>query len=204
MFSLIITVNILIGENKINPTYWRYLLSGYGGELKIPKNPTSYFDKNEWPVVYRELFGLQELDGPFAGILDYFMANPDKFKPMYDETEAQTVELPDQWQTNLNQFQRLFILKALRPDKFIQGSQLWIESMMGRAFVEPPTLDIAKCFEDSKTNLPLLFVLSTGSDPMEDFVRFAESVGMGGNKYSAISLGQGQGKKAEVMIRDAT
>jgi hypothetical protein len=33
MFSLIITVNILIGEDKINPTYWRYLLSGFGGEL---------------------------------------------------------------------------------------------------------------------------------------------------------------------------
>jgi len=75
---------------------------------------------------------------------------------------------------------------------------------MGKAFVEPPTLDIAKCFEDSRTNLPLLFVLSSGSDPMELFNRFAESVGMGGNKYSNISLGQGQGKKAEVMIRDAT
>ena len=97
MFSLIITVNILIGESKINPTYWRYLLSGYGGELVIPKNPTSYFDKNEWPVVYREIFGLQELGGPFKGILDYFMANPEEFKAMYDETEAQIVDLPGQW-----------------------------------------------------------------------------------------------------------
>jgi dynein heavy chain len=61
--------------------------------------------------------------------------------------------------------------------------------MMGREFVEPPTLNIAKCFEDSATNLPLLFVLSSGTDPMEDFVRFAESIGMGGNKFANISLG---------------
>ena len=101
-------------------------------------------------------------------------------------------------------FQRLFVLKAMRSDKFIQGAQKWIAATMGKKFVEPPTLDIAKCFEDSRTNIPLLFVLSTGSDPMEDFIRFAESVGMGGNKYQNISLGQGQGKKAEVMIREAT
>jgi dynein heavy chain len=48
--------------------------------------------------------------------------------------------------------------------------------MKGREYVESPTLIIAKCFEDSATNLPLLFVLSSGTDPMEDFVRFAESV----------------------------
>ena len=53
---------------------------------------------------------------------------------------------------------------------------------MGKAFVEPPALDLNNCYEDSSAALPLLFVLSAGSDPMDDFKRFAESVGMG-NKY---------------------
>jgi len=42
-------------------------------------------------------------------------------------------------------------------------------------------------------------VLSSGSDPVADFKRLAEEMGMG-NRYDSTSLGQGQGKKAEKMI----
>jgi len=74
---------------------------------------------------------------------------------------------------------------------------------MGKAFVEPPALDLNACFDDSAAKMPLIFVLSAGSDPMDDFRRFAESVGMG-NKFKAISLGEGQGPKAEKMIASST
>ena len=74
---------------------------------------------------------------------------------------------------------------------------------MGKQFVEPPTLDISKCFADSRNTMPLIFILSAGSDPMEDFVRFANAQGMG-SKFRNISLGQGQGPKAETMITLAT
>jgi len=49
----------------------------------------------------------------------------------------------------------------------------------------------------------LVFVLSAGSDPMDDFRRFADSVGMG-NKFKPISLGEGQGPKAEKIISEST
>jgi dynein heavy chain len=58
LFSMLMCINILLGENKVNPTFWRYFLSGYGGEVKIPENPTTYFDVNEWPAVYREFYGM--------------------------------------------------------------------------------------------------------------------------------------------------
>jgi len=52
------TINILLGEGEVNMTYWRFFLSGYGGEVNIPENPTTYFDTNEWPAVFREFYGL--------------------------------------------------------------------------------------------------------------------------------------------------
>ena len=60
-------------------------------------------------------------------------------------------------------------------------------------------MDLSKCFEGTLNTTPLIFVLSTGSDPVADFLKFAKEVGV--NKM-AISLGQGQGPKAEKLIKD--
>lgn len=53
-----------------------------------------------------------------------------------------------------------------------------------------PPFDLAKCFDDSSTTTPLIFVLSAGSDPVADFKKFAEEKGMS-KRYDSISLGQG-------------
>lgn len=51
-------------------------------------------------------------------------------------------------------------------------------------------------------NSALIFVLSPGADPASDFLRFADEMKFG-RKTEFISLGQGQGPKAERMITDA-
>ena len=46
-------------------------------------------------------------------------------------------------------------------------------------------------FKDSSPTTPLIFVLSTGTDPAADLYKFAEEMRFS-KKLSAISLGQGQ------------
>ena len=48
---------------------------------------------------------------------------------------------------------------------------------------------------------PLIFVLSTGTDPTELFTTFAQDCGYGDRKRM-LSLGQDQGKRAQQMIED--
>jgi len=38
----------------------------------------------------------------------------------------------------------------------------------------PPVFDLEKCYKDSTPVTPLIFVLSAGSDPVNDFLKFAE------------------------------
>lgn len=57
-------------------------------------------------------------------------------------------------------------------------------------------------YQDTSNAIPLVFVLSTGSDPFGAFQRFATEMGVI-DKVRSISLGQGQGPVAEKMIQEA-
>jgi dynein heavy chain len=51
------------------------------------------------------------------GIDQYFIANHLEFKKIFDSFEPQNDPMPGDWDTNLNTFQKLIVIKSLRPDK---------------------------------------------------------------------------------------
>lgn len=48
---------------------------------------------------------------------------------------------------------------------------------LGKTFVENPPVDLATLYADMSPSTPLVFILSTGSDPMGAFQRFAKERG---------------------------
>ena len=48
---------------------------------------------------------------------------------------------------------------------------------LGKTFVESPPVDLNTLYEDMSNITPLVFILSTGSDPMSSFLRFAKEMG---------------------------
>ena len=88
-------------------------------------------------------------------------------------------------------------MRCIRPDKVILAVQNFVIAEMGDMFVKPPTFNLALCFEDSNAVTPLVFVLSAGSDPTGAVQKFGDDSNA---KYNMISLGQGQGPKAEKLM----
>ena len=116
------------------------------------------------------------------------MDDSDAWKKMFDSANPQTDPYPDPWQSKLNNFQKIIILKAIRPDKVVPAVSNWICECMGEQFIIPPVFEIAKGFRDSSVSTPLIFVLSTGTDPKGDFIKFAEEMDML-RRSDSISLG---------------
>uniref|UniRef100_A0A670K2Q2 Dynein axonemal heavy chain 6 n=1 Tax=Podarcis muralis TaxID=64176 RepID=A0A670K2Q2_PODMU len=85
----------------------------------------------------------------------------------------------------------------------IQTMHIFIKlENLGKQFIENPPVDLATLYQDMSPSTPLVFILSTGSDPMGAFQRFAKERGYS-ERVQSISLGQGQGPIAERMIKDA-
>lgn len=92
--------------------------------------------------------------------------------------EPHNTPIPGEWNEKLNMFQKIIVLKALRADKVTLAIQNFVSAMIGPEFIVPPTFNLSKSFKESSVTTPLIFVLSAGSDPVADFMRFAEEMNM--------------------------
>jgi dynein heavy chain len=200
MFSFMLTVKILFGDDKMDAGEWRYFLAGPSGDIKIPPNPTNWLGDLEWGEVYKQIYGAAQLP-VLQGFEQFFVDKQAEFRKIFDSEEPHNEPIPGAWNDKLNTFQKIIILKALRSDKVTLAVQNFIVEHLGHPFIEPPTFNLGKSFKDSSITIPLIFILSAGSDPVADFMRFAEEQNMT-KKLERISLGRGQGPKAEKLIDD--
>jgi dynein heavy chain len=199
LFSFILTINILQGENKITPQEFRYVLTGPTGEIKVPENPTDFIAENSWPEIYKQFYGLNQLPH-FNGILDDFIKSSDRWQKIYDSVSPETETLPLPWNTKLDPFQKVIMIRCIRLDKMVNMILQFVTEVMGKRFVEPPVPNLATVFKDSRSDIPIIFVLSTGTDPKSDFEALAAEMQI--KIKQSISLGQGQGRRAEKMIEE--
>lgn len=90
----------------------------------------------------------------------------------------------------------MIVLKCIRPDKITVAMQHYITKYLGGRFIEPQTSGLDALYKESNNITPLLFILSSGTDPASELYKFAEKLKMS-RKFFSISLGQGQGPRAE-------
>ena len=94
------------------------------------------------------------------------------------------------------------MIRCLRSDKVTNAMQDFVAQKLGQRFIEPQTANLNLVYKDSSSVTPLIFILSTGTDPAADLYKFADEMRFS-KKLNAISLGQGQGPIAEALMRSA-
>ena len=79
----------------------------------------------------------------------------------------------------------------------------YITQEMGEEFITPPVVSFDSIYEQMTPFIPVVFMLSPGSDPTNDLLKLADRCGMDSEKFKHISLGQGQELAAFILLERA-
>lgn len=89
-----------------------------------------------------------------------------------------TTKVNSDYNTKLTDFQKLVFVKAFSPYLLVQSITYFVAEQLGKKFVESPSVELPILYQDMSNRTPLVFILSTGSDPMSSFTRFAAEMNM--------------------------
>eukprot|EP00071_Canis_lupus_P026518 XP_022260075.1 dynein heavy chain 6, axonemal [Canis lupus familiaris] len=221
IYSFLLCVEIMRQQESLTDAEWNFFLRGSAGlEKERPPKP-------EVPWLHTAMWfaccDLEETFSVFKGLTQYILLHPicirigsfetyinpyewGGYSKMKEEEEfmAQEKETKSHnyWHPVLSSFQKLILIKCCKEEKVVFALTDFVIENLGKHFIETPPVDLPTLYQDMSYNTPLVFILSTGSDPMGAFQRFARDSGYS-ERVQSISLGQGQGPIAERMIKDA-
>jgi dynein heavy chain, axonemal len=89
-----------------------------------------------------------------------------------------TTKVNSEFNSNLSEFQKLLFVKAFAPYLLVQSITYFVAEKLGKKFVESPSVELPILYQDMSNRTALVFILSTGSDPMSSFTRFAADMNM--------------------------
>ncbi|XP_013187525.2 dynein axonemal heavy chain 12 [Amyelois transitella] len=197
MFSFIMCSKMMLSTGEMTQEEYLFLITGGIAVENTLKKPVEWLPDKNWDEICR----LNDLPA-YAGFRDSFVKDVVKWQEVYDDIEPHTKPIPGVWEEKLSIFQKLLVIRILRPDKLTIAISDFVEKQLGRKYITPPPFDISKSFGDSNCLAPLIFILSPGSDPMGALIKYCERMGYS-HRFNSISLGQGQGPIARAMIERA-
>ncbi len=86
------------------------------GDLPLPNPSPDWITGRMWGELCRAS-DLSPETGRWAGLAQHVTDNVSDWRALYDSLEPHTMALPHPWHESLDAFQRLLVLRAIRPDK---------------------------------------------------------------------------------------
>jgi dynein heavy chain len=124
-----------------------------------------------------------------------------RWKEFFDNEQPENEKLPGEF-NRVSGFQRLLVMRALRPDRMVLAMKYWVRDEMGVEYYNAIPFDLPSSFEDTSPATPVFFLLSPGVDPLLAVRQIggpADKTEANGLFFS-VSLGQGQEPVAEKAL----
>ena len=143
----------------------------------------------------------ERLPDAFGGLPQDMEGSWKRWKEWFDHEQPEGEPLPQEWK-RLPGFQRLLVLRTLRPDRMVLGLKLWVRDEMGIAYMNAIPFNLDTSYEDSTPGVPIFFLLSPGVDPLVSVRALGKTLDKteANGLFFSVSLGQGQEPVAEKAL----
>ncbi|XP_043921456.1 dynein axonemal heavy chain 5-like [Protopterus annectens] len=194
LFTLLMALKIDLQAKKISHEEFQTFIKG-GATLDLnsvePKPKKWILD-----MTWLNLVQLSRIQ-PFTQLLTNVARNDKGWKSWFDEEAPEDTPVPDGYDTLLDTFRKLLLIRSWCPDRTIAQARHYIRESLGVKYAEGFILDMEGMWQESDSRTPLICFLSMGSDPTENIERLAKSKNI---PCRAISMGQGQEVHARRLL----
>ena len=194
-FVLLVTMKILVAADRLKNSDVTLLLRG-GAALDINSVQKKLF---QWmsDEVWLNIVQLCQSNQFYCNLIKDITSNETEWKSWFEDNQPEQVPIPDYEQrltdeSDIGPFLRLLLVRCLRLDRSILMCKEFIRNtkQMGAAYVEPVTDTIEMVFDDMEPEVPVIFLLSRGSDPTDGIIELCRKKKL--PPPAVISLGEGQ------------
>jgi dynein heavy chain len=161
---------------------------------------SQWMPESAWPRVK----ALEALGDPLTKIGDDILADHEEWKEWFNNETPEMTPLPGNYKDECGKFERLLLLRCLRPDRLTVALQMFVAESMGKQFTPAgePNFNMAATYAETTASTPILFVLFPGVDPTPwvETLGHKFDVSLERGNFVNISMGQGQEKPAEELL----
>ncbi|KAG7199558.1 hypothetical protein KM043_014169 [Ampulex compressa] len=201
LFSFQICTRIEQSVGRIGQQQLDFFIKGCVALEKVARStPARWLPISGWQDVLKLT---QDFSKSFGELANELEEKEDEWKKWYDMDAPESEEFPCNYSTRLEPFEKLMLIRCFRVDRVYRGIINYISEIMGEQYVTPPHVSLEMIYEQSTPTMPVIFILSPGSDPSAELMKLADRYGCGGGKFRYLSLGQGQEKTAIELLETA-
>jgi dynein heavy chain len=196
--ATLLTLRIATNDGKLSDEDLAFLV-----ENKQSPDPGNMGPLHEWlpASIWPKIKAIENMKR-FASLGDNMQSDSEQWQKWFDSEMPESAKLPGDYQKALDSFDRLILLRAMRPDRVTTALRAWIEETMGKDYVFQKPFDMPATYLETSSQIPTFFVLFAGVDPTPWVESLGREKGItfeNGN-FKNISMGQGQEKPAEAVV----
>jgi dynein heavy chain len=205
LLSLLIALKVGLGEKTISPEEQRVLLRGGtqvddAAMLKRPNPAPEWLRDGVWRGCVAAQLALK---GPLSKLAE-LLGSADVSRAFREFVDAETEEafdgavakMPTAFQS-LRPFERFLLVRLLREDRMHAAAMDFVAVTLGEQYREVPPHDVDAIVDEVVGRMPVLFLLSSGSDPTAQLEAAAKARR---RQLFQVSLGSGQEAAAAALL----
>eukprot|EP00761_Pharyngomonas_kirbyi_P000786 gb/GECH01000787.1/.p1 GENE.gb/GECH01000787.1/~~gb/GECH01000787.1/.p1 ORF type:complete len:1788 (+),score=484.11 gb/GECH01000787.1/:1-5364(+) len=197
MYALLMCLKIDLVAGRIQQKEFQALLKGGAGldPKSVKRKVYNWLHTDSWLNICA-LTGIPT----FINLTQQIESNEAEWKAFYNSETPEKEDIPDGFEEKLSSFHKLLLVRSLRKDRMLAAAIKYIMDTLGPEYVEDSPIDFSEIHEESRPHVPIICLLSTGSDPSGNIENLAKKEKI---QLRTVSMGEGQEVHARKYVQEA-